>query len=220
MQFLGDYFERGGLHTVYAAPDHIKWVEHHAKSVIKGQECDIDGIVRFFPLEWLINLPASSRWQGYYDGQTLSCNSPVAMFAQSKRLPLVWDSLGVIIPAWKQLLPETCDPRSVPPHEKGWIYKPALGRVGEGILIEEAISAKEQAQIKKAVQKEPQNWVAQRRFNSVPVPVGNGEEYHVCIGVFTVDGNYAGFYGRISPYPRIDANAIDIPILITKDGKS
>jgi glutathionylspermidine synthase len=217
MQFLGDYFERNGLHTIYAAPDHIKWVDYHAKCVIKGQECDIDGIVRFFPLEWLINLPSGAHWQGYYDSQTPSCNSPVAMFAQSKRLPLIWDTLGVTIPAWKQLLPETRDPRSVPPNEKGWIYKPALGRVGEGVLIEEAITLKEQAQIKKAVQKEPKNWVAQRRFESLPVSAADGKEYHICVGVFTVDGNYAGFYGRISPYPRIDANAIDIPVLIAKD---
>jgi glutathionylspermidine synthase len=222
MQFLGDYFERGGLHTVYAAPDHIKWNDHHAMNIIKGQEGEIDGIVRFFPLEWLINLPVGARWQGYYDSQTPSCNSPAAMFAQSKRLPLVWDSLGVTIPSWKQLLPETRDPESVSPHEKGWIYKPALGRVGEGILIEEAISPREQSQIKKAVQKEPKNWVAQRRFKSLPIPVtdsteGGPPEYHICVGVFTVDGNNAGFYGRISPYPRIDGNAIDIPVLIAKD---
>jgi uncharacterized circularly permuted ATP-grasp superfamily protein len=149
----------------------------------------------------------------------------MAMFAQSKRLPLIWDALSVSIPAWKQLLPETCDPGSVPPHEDGWIYKPALGRVGEGILIKEAISPKEQAQIIKAVQKEPKNWVAQRRFNSLPIPVAGGKdpgspEYHVCIGVFTVDSKNAGFYGRISPYPRIDANAIDIPVLIEKDSTS
>ena len=36
----------------------------------------------------------------------------------------------------------------------------------------------------------------------------------ICIGVFTVDGKMAGFYGRVSPYPRIDANARDIPILV------
>jgi glutathionylspermidine synthase len=225
MQFLGNYFESGGLHTVYTAPDHIGWIDKQAKSIIKGRECGIDGIVRFFPLEWLINLPRGAHWQGYYDSQTPSCNNPAAIFTQSKRLPLIWDVLGVNITAWKQLLPETRDPRSVPPHEDGWIYKPALGRVGEGILIKEVISPKEQAQIKKAVRKEPKNWVAQRRFNSLPIPAMDGEdirspEYHVCIGVFTVDGKNAGFYGRISPYPRIDANAIDIPVLIEKDGKT
>ena len=219
MQFLGDYFKDRGLGVIYAAPDHIKWVNKKALSIIKGQECEIDGIVRFFPLEWLVNLPKHSGWQGYYDSETPSCNNPVSVFAQSKRLPLIWDTLGVQIPAWKRLLPQTRDPKSVPPQNEDWIYKPALGRVGEGISIKEAITQKEFAQINKAALRDAKNWVAQRRFKSLPVTADDGVSYHVCIGVFTVDGKNAGLYGRISPYPRIDSNAIDIPILISKEGE-
>jgi len=219
MQFLGDYFEHNGMHAIYAAPDHVQWKNQRAWSIIQGQEGEIDGIVRFFPLEWLTSLPRHAHWQGYYDCKTPSCNHPAAIFTQSKRLPLIWDSLGVDIPAWKQLLPETCDPRSRPPEDGGWVYKPALGRVGEGISIQEAISKKEFMLIQKSAKKDPKNWIAQRRFKSQPIPAEDGKAYHVCIGVFTVDGKNAGFYGRISPYPRIDANAIDIPILIAKDGE-
>ena len=214
MQFLGDYFKDHGFKTIYAAPDHIKWINKKAVSIIDGKECDIDGIIRFYPLEWLVHLPNQNQWQGYYDCETPSCNNPAAIFAQSKRLPLIWDSLGIEIPAWKQFLPETCDPKIIKPDEEGWIYKPALGRVGEGISIKEAITKKELAQIQKAVRKNPKYWIAQRRFKSQPVKTETGESYHLCIGVFTVDGKNAGFYGRISPYPRIDSNAIDIPILI------
>jgi len=214
MQYLGDCFENSGLRTIYAAPDHIKWENKKAFSIIKGQECEIDGIVRFFPLEWLVNLPKSSNWQGYYDSETPSCNNPSAIFAQSKRLPLIWDALGVNASAWKELLPQTCDPKQISPNDEDWIYKPALGRVGEGISIKEAISAKEMKQIQKAARKSAKHWAAQKRFNSAPVAAPDGVNYHICIGVFTVDGKNAGFYGRISPYPRIDSNAIDIPILI------
>ncbi|MCL2066465.1 MAG: glutathionylspermidine synthase family protein [Treponema sp.] len=217
MQFLGDYFDRHDMKSVYAAPDHLKWESRKAFSIIKGQECAVAGIVRFFPLEWLVNLPEKSRWQGYYDCNTSSCNHPVAIFAQSKRLPLVWNLLGIDVPAWKRFLPETCDPRHKTLNDDNFIFKPALGRVGEGVSIRSAISEKEMIQINKAVKKEPENWILQRCFKSIPIKTGNGEEYHVCIGVFTVDGKRAGFYGRISPYPRIDAGAIDIPILIEKD---
>jgi glutathionylspermidine synthase len=220
MQFLGDYFKKRGLNSIYAAPDHIKWANKKALCVIKGRECEIDGIVRFFPLEWLVNLPKNSNWQGYYDSETPSCNNPVSIFAQSKRLPLIWDSLGVEIPAWKKLLPQTSDPKSIPPQDSEWIYKPALGRVGEGISIKEAVTPKEFAQIQKAARKYPKDWAAQRRFKSLPVPAQDGVNYHVCIGVFAVDGKNAGFYGRISPYPRIDSNAIDIPILISEEGET
>ena len=45
----------------------------------------------------------------------------------------------------------------------------------------------------------------------------DGKEYHVCLGSYTIDGKYAGFYARISETPRIDSNAADIPVLIEGD---
>ncbi|MCL1875407.1 MAG: glutathionylspermidine synthase family protein [Synergistaceae bacterium] len=216
MQFLSDYFNARGINTLFAAPDHIRWADKKAVSILAGREGEIDGIIRFFPLEWLGNLPKRSGWQGYYDCETASCNHPIAIFAQSKRLPLIWDNLGLDISAWKQLLPETKHPKSVSPNDDEWIYKPALGRVGEGISIKEAIKEKELKQIRRSVRWHPGSWVAQRRFKSLPLRAEDNESYHLCIGVFTVDGKMAGFYGRISPYPRIDANARDIPILVSK----
>lgn len=220
MQFLSDYFNEHGINTVFTAPDHLRWTNRKAYNIVENREGSIDGIVRFFPLEWLVNLPKSSDWQGYYDCETPSCNHPVAIFAQSKRLPLIWDKLGIEIPAWNKLLPPTTSPKPVKPLDDEWIYKPVFGRVGEGISIKEAVSGKELLQIKKAAHKQPKNWVAQRMFQSLPIITADNESYHLCVGVFTIDGKNAGFYGRINPYPRIDANAKDIPILVSKDGKS
>ncbi len=216
MEFLSDYFQVHGYSTVFVAPDHIVWKDNNAICIIKGKEGSIDGIVRFFPLERMTNLPRRTNWKGYYDCLTASCNHPVAMLTQSKRLPLVWDELGVNIPAWKKLLPETKDPKSIKPQDSNWIYKPALGRVGEGISIKEAITEKERRGIEKAVRWEPGSWVAQRKFTSQPLRDVNGEVFHLCVGVFTVDGKSAGFYGRISPFPRIDDGAKDIPLLVSK----
>ena len=218
MEFLSDYFQAHGYKTVFAAPDHILWKDKKAYCIVEGKEGPIDGIARFFPLEWLTGLPQRSDWKGYYDCVTASCNHPVAILTQSKRLPLVWDGLGVDISAWKSLLPETRDPKSIRSGDGDWIYKPALGRVGEGISITEVISEKESKLIKKAVRREPESWVAQRRFVSQPLTDTNGESYHLCVGVFTVNGKSAGFYGRISPYPRIDHRAKDIPLLVIKGG--
>lgn len=216
MQFLGDHFERCGYRALYAAPDHIGWQQGRAISLLEGEEGAVDGIVRFFPLEWLTNLPRAANWRGYYDTQTPSCNHPIAIFAQSKRLPLIWDQLGVNIPAWKLLLPQTQDPSG---HrlEDSWIFKPALGRVGEGISIREAITPKELSLIHKSVRRHPGDWIVQKRFESCPVVGDDGESSHLCVGVFTVDGKAAGFYGRISHSPRIDAKAKDIPLLVKKE---
>ncbi len=217
MEFISDYFQAHGHQTVFAAPDHIVWKDKKAFCLIEGNEGPIDGIARFFPLEWLTNLPRKSDWSGYYDCLTPSCNHPVAILTQSKRLPLVWDELGINIPTWKQLLPETKSPKSIKRNDEDWIYKPALGRVGEGISITGAITEKEHKLIKKAVRWDPGNWVAQRKFTSQPLTDSNGETYHLCVGVFTVNGKSAGFYGRISPYPRIDYRAKDISLLVLKE---
>jgi len=218
MEFLSDYLQVHGYQTVLAAPDHIKWENKRAICIMEGKEGPIDGIIRFYPLEWMTMLPRKSGWKGYFDCRVSSCNHPVAILTQSKRLPLVWDELGVDIPAWKGLLPETRDPKAIKPGDDGWIYKPALGRVGGGISIKEAITEKERIQIIKAVRRDPAGWVAQRKFISRPLTDANGESFHLCVGVFTVNGRSAGFYGRISPFPRIDERAGDIPVLIFKGG--
>jgi glutathionylspermidine synthase len=218
MEFLSDYFQAHGYQTVFAAPDHITWKDQRAVCILEGKEGPIDGIARFFPLEWLTGLPRKSNWKGYLDGMTPSCNHPAVILTQSKRLPLVWDELGVELSAWKKLLPETRDPKSIKTQNTDWIYKPALGRVGEGISIRESITAKERNHIEKAVRRQPGYWVAQRKFTSQPLTDRKGETFHLCIGVFTVNGKSAGFYGRISPYPRIDDRAKDISLLVSKGG--
>lgn len=224
MQFLGDYFKQNGYRSLYAAPDHLVWKEDRAMSLIQGKEGPVGGIVRFYPLEWLPNLSRGTDWSGYYRTQTPSCNHPIAIFAQSKRLPLIWDELGIKLPAWKSLLPETRAPEIRIPGSgdpgDDWIYKPALGRVGEGISIREALTPKEYRQIQRDVRRHPKDWVMQKRFQSKPVAGEDGESFHLCVGVFTVDGKAAGFYGRISSYPRIDARAKDIPLLVEKEDRT
>lgn len=217
MQYIGDYFSQHGFNPIYAGPDHLQWNNGLPSVMMGDRKIKVDAILRFFPLEWLCNLSRSYRWQEYYQALVPSCNHPLAILTQSKRLPLVWDQLDIDLPYWKKLLPPTIDPKDVSKTQGDWIYKPALGRVGEYISIKSVISADEYKKIQKGVKKQPNNWVAQQMFYSKPVSSSNGKTFHLCIGVFTVDGKRAGFYGRISPYPRIDAFAKDIPILIDKE---
>jgi len=67
-----------------------------------------------------------------------------------------------------------------------------------------------------AVQLLPGNWVAQRRFESVPVSTLVGPR-HVCLGVYTVNGRAAGAYARLSEKPLIDFAAVDVALLLEKD---
>ena len=215
MQFLGDKLEKLGYEVIYGAADHLKFENGEAISVLNGKEGKVDGIFRFTPLEWLRAI-RPKRWGGYFDTITPSCNHPVAIFAQTKRFPLVWDVLeknGIKLDTWRKLLPDTIEVKDVKGKD-GYIFKPACGRVGEKISIKEACIGDEYKKILDDVRKHPKQFLAQKKFKSKPVISDNGNKFHVCLGSYSVDGIHGGYYARISNLPRIDSNAADIPVLI------
>ncbi|MCL2563349.1 MAG: glutathionylspermidine synthase family protein [Oscillospiraceae bacterium] len=199
LHFLGDLLENEGYRSLYLAPNNVKWSERKA--------IDIDAIFRHYPMEWM-ECTEGIDWVSFLNADTPSCNHPLALLTQSKRLPLVWDELGVDICVWKRLLPETVCPCTITDTDNR-ILKPAFGRVGEGINIPGAVSAEENRDIFEAARKHPEQWVAQRMFQSEPI-----QGKHVCIGAFVVDGEFAGFYGRAGNQSRIDGNAADVPVLV------
>lgn len=220
MQFLGDNLEKHGYTVIYMAADHLRFKNNIAYSILDGNEKKIDFIFRFTPLEWLKDIKPKN-WQGYFNTITTSCNHPIAIFAQTKRFPLVWNLLekkGIILPAWKKLLPETTTVRNVHNLERnlGYIYKPACGRVGEKISIKEACVDDEYDNILEDVKKHPNEYVMQKKFSSLPFDGNDGKQYHICLGSYTVDGKHSGYYARISTSPRIDSNSADIPVLIER----
>ncbi|MDR0272711.1 MAG: glutathionylspermidine synthase family protein [Clostridiales bacterium] len=196
LKYMGNLLEKYGYSSVYASPEHIKWDENKAVG--------IGGIVRYFPVEWMEFSPAD--WKSFVNSETPSCNHPIALLTQSKRLPLVWDELGVEIPAWRKLLPETKCITALP-SRGGRILKPAFGRVGEGINI--CVTKQEEKEIYAAAKNEPTQWVAQKMFESKPI-----DGLHINVGVFVIDGEFAGFYARVSKNPKIDEDASEIPILV------
>lgn len=215
MQFLGDKLEKHGFSVIYGAADHLKFENKEAISVLSGNEGKVDGIFRFTPLEWLKDIKPKN-WGGYFDTITPSCNHPIAIFAQTKRFPLVWKRLeknGIDLSTWRELLPETIEVKDVK-NKEGYIFKPACGRVGEKISIKEACIDDEYDKIIADVKKHPKKYLAQKMFKSKPLIGEDGESFHVCIGSYSVEGKHAGYYGRISKLPRIDSNAADIPVLI------
>jgi len=218
MQFFGDLLSENNYHPYYIAPDLITWKDNIAYSKV-NQNVKFAAILRFFPAEWLVILPKKTKWQNYFFTNTPSCNQPIVILTQSKRLPLIWDKLKAKKDTWIKLLPKTIDPREVKKDNSTYIYKPALGRVGEGITIKNTIEEKELKKILKTVKRYPKEYIAQEMFESIPLKTDDGKEYHCCIGVFTVNGKCAGFYGRINEYPKIDSHAKDIPVLIMEDEK-
>lgn len=215
MQFLGDRLSARGFKVIQCAADHIHFENGQAISILDGHTGPIDGIVRFNPLEWVKDLKPK-KWAGYFNTHTMSCNHPIALFAQTKRWPFIFDTLeqnGISMATWRALLPETLDVKDAKGKE-GFIYKPVYGRVGEYIGIKEACTEKEYKQILREVKWSPKSYLAQKKFISQPLMGADGKEYHVGLGSYTVDGQHAGFYARVNDAPRIDSNAADIAVLI------
>lgn len=217
MQYLGDRLEKEGYKIIYGAADHINFKRKEAYSILENNKEKIDLIFRFTPLEWLVQMKPR-RWDGYFDTITKSCNHPIAIYAQSKRFPFVWEQLkatGIDMKTWNVLLPETLEVKKTVEKE-GYIYKPVYGRVGERIAIKEACREDEYEKILQDVKKHPNQYILQKKFQSKPLKSEDGKEYHICIGSYVINSKHAGYYARISSYPRIDSYAADIPVLIER----
>ena len=112
-------------------------------------------------------------------------------------------------------MPETLEIKDLGSKE-GFIYKPVYGRVGEKVSIKEACKGDEYEKILKDVKKHPHQYIAQKKFQSKPLKTEEGIEYHICLGSYMIEGEHAGYYARMSTYPRIDSFAKDVPVLVEK----
>ena len=216
MRHLAHCFSRHGLRTCLLSPAHLHWSAGNAEICAAFASGRADAIVRFFPAEWLPNLPADRDWRPYFEATKTSLSNPAfAIVLQTKRFPLVWNELCTDLFTWRRLLPESREPaKSNGALDESWVLKPALGRVGESVGICGVTPDADFQTIAKETHRHPQKWIAQRRFTILPLTTESGPKYP-CIGVFTIGGKAAGYYGRIADTPIINQNAQDVAVLVS-----
>jgi glutathionylspermidine synthase len=214
MVYLGRELEKRGMRVCLASPRNLNWTERRAALDTGFERGKPAHVVRLSPGEWLpgqCGEQALAMWFGL--SATPISNPGTALILQSKRFPLIWDSLRCDLTAWRQLLPETRCPQEVKSlPNSNWVVKPAFGRVGEDVGVPEVTTGAEYAEIWRAMRKNPHLWVAQKKFEVVPVTTDRGEVYP-CIGVYTVNGKFAGLYGRAARRALIDEKAFDVAVL-------
>lgn len=215
MVHLARALENEGLATCLLDPTQVRWNDGRARATTGWYAGPLDLLLRFYPAEWLENLPRGSDWRTYFRGSATPLSNPgAALLVQSKRFPLVWDELATPLPLWRALLTETRSPREVPWRaDESWVLKPVFGRVGEDVGLRGVIEPRAWRAIERSARWHPSWWVAQRRFEAVPIPGEQGGLYP-CLGVFVIDGRAAGTYGRIATRPLVDARAFDVPVLV------
>jgi glutathionylspermidine synthase len=212
---LARHLEAVGGTPELAAPDHVR---RSGRGGALELHCGADrrpvaAAIRFFPAEWLVHLDRRDDWSFWFSGSPVGlCNPGSALLPQSKRLPLVWDRLRTPMPAWRRYLPETRDPRAIGRDREAWVVKPAFGRVGEDIGMAGVTPDRAWRALWRQAGFRPRAWIAQRRFHTMPVEVA-GEPWHVCLGVYTINGRAAGIYGRADRSPLITGTACDIAVL-------
>ena len=216
MVFLSRRLQEAGLKAVLAAPDHLRWENGKAFLDTDWARGPVDFVFRFFPTEWLKDLPCRCGWWHLLGGsQTPLCNPASAIISQSKRFPLLWNELPVSMPAWNALLPRTFDLRRVDKSNPSLVFKPAFGRVGDMIKMSGINTEKEERAIDRSIRRYPHMWIAQERFEAVPLRTAAGD-FFPCIGIYTLNTRVIGAYGRMARRPLIDHLAQDTAILVAE----
>jgi glutathionylspermidine synthase len=222
MVYLARALEAAGRRVRLLGPDQVRWRNGRAypKDGCGVGDDAFDAVFRFYPAEWLPNLGWWSGWRDFVrGGVTPQLNPPGAVVSQSKRFPLACARLGLRLPTWDALVPETRDPRAVfgrggaAADEAEWVLKPALGRVGEGVGLGAVTPAGEWGKIRKAARRWPELWAAQWRFRATAWETDAGPRYP-CLGVYVIGGKAAGIYGRAAARPLVDAQAQDVAVLV------
>lgn len=210
---IRDALAARGVDGILCGPDAIAWSSRDGRASHRGR--DVAGILRNFPAEWLPSLLFSAGWWRFFrGGRTPVANPPArALLSQSKRFPIACARLGLAMPAWRETLPETCDPRDVDVASGRWVLKPALGRVGEDVGIPGVSGPAAWRAIARSAARRPAAWIAQRAFETLPVATPVGPRFP-CVGVFVIDGRAAGLYGRLGASPLIDGAALEVAVLV------
>ena len=210
---LAEALRRRGLTAWAASIGQLDW--RHGRAHIGDRP--VDAIFRFYQAEWLARLPRSLPWRRLFvDGRTPVVNPLSAVLSESKRAPLVWDRLGVALPTWRRLLPETRALADAPwLRDDGWLIKSAYSNTGDDVCVRETMPASEWRRRSWEARLHPGSWLAQRRFVVTPLPGDDGPLYP-CIGVYVVDGKAAGAYARVTSGAVIDYRARDVAVLISE----
>jgi glutathionylspermidine synthase len=217
MAHLGRALESRGRKTCLVSPRNVSWLSGRARLATAFASCDPAVVVRLTPAEWLPSMCEKNDWELWFGASTTPLSNPGrAIVLQSKRFPLVWDELNTELTTWRKLLPLSTCPSEIGNLDRDdLVLKPAFGRVGEDVAIRGVTETRQYKEILRAARKREVQWIAQQRFDVIPVPTADGDEFP-CIGVYTVNGKMAGLYGRSARTALIDQDARDVAVLIRR----
>jgi glutathionylspermidine synthase len=207
--YFGQRLVELGLTAILIDPSQIR---PGLRAVTPSGVIELDALYRFFPGDWFERLPLRYPVSELFQSERIS-NPLTALLVQSKRFPLIWGQLRCSLPAWREFLPQTVEPRGEFDPNGDWVIKPALGHEGTNVAVPGVTATTALAGVRAKMRRSPHYWVSQRKFDMKPVASPDGHRY-VSIGVFVVDGQGVGCYARLSAIPFIDGSAQEAIVLV------
>jgi len=200
--------------SLIQSPAALEW-SHTGGCRLSWSDIAVSAIIRFYQIEWLCALSRGTGWQRLLESREMPVLNPtISAISESKRFPLLFqDSMSC--PTWKAFLPECRDPREISVDWDSWVLKACFSNTGDHVLLVGDLPRKQKQTAIRRAQRKPYEWVAQRRFTTVPLETIRGPVFP-CVGVFVVGGRAAGSYVRLSTHQVTDGAALETPLLINR----
>ncbi len=215
---VADWLESAGHDTVLGSPANLRVDGDQAYLF----DTPVDAIFRYYPGEWLGDLPNGGDWLET-PAFLPSMNPFSAIASQSKRFYAVWNEHDISLSATArerldEHLPTSVYLSSLSPEEvlqnpKRWVLKGTFGRMGRTVRIGPLMPKDKWKQAVDEAFSSPQVVAAQKRFDTAPVWTTRGMGY-ATVGVYLVDGAFAGYFSRIDKGPLIDYDSWHVPTLV------
>jgi len=197
VSYLGKLLRARRIETRLLGPAQLRW--EAGQAFAQGSEEPLLALLRFYQIEWLARSARGTGWPLFIAGSKTPVSNPGrAALSETKRFPLAWRHLQAVVPTWRDTLSETRAPHDVALDSSDeWVLKGSFSNCGDALLSRPWVSAWQWRAAWARALLQPGNWVAQRRFEVVPMDSPMGPVRH-CLGVYVVDGRAAGAYLRLS----------------------
>ena len=215
---IADWLREAGHQAVCGSPANL--VMDGDSASLFGEP--VDALFRYFPGEWLGDLPNAGDWFAA-SANVPMINALTALVAQSKRFyaaPLEHDlgleaaDLNIIdeyLPVSRYLRPAMRE--QLIAEREDWVLKGAFGRMGDTVRLGIGCSPEQWAKTLDQALTRPELYAIQQRFDAVPMWFSGGLSY-ATVGVYLIDGQFAGYYSRVSPYPVINYDSCHVATLV------
>ena len=208
-----------GARAVRVAPTALVRTNDGTAVEVRGERVSV--LYRFYPLEWMAG---QKNIDAIVDATTarqlVSMSSFSCIHAQSK---LAMARAFVHDPrAAAEVFPEThafadVSRERLDTERTSWVVKRDLSRVGDHVFVG-ALAAPEEfreivAEVADAEAHLDQVWIAQRFVPQASIPTPWGPRL-VTLGVYLLDGAFAGYFARLSPTSHCSHDALVLPVFV------